>query len=172
MERISRSVIKKLCSTSQEEVNYSFGLIFQKYRYLVYYVSFDILKNEEESKDMVNETFLKMYERRTEFASESKLKYFLLVTAKNLSINRLKKIKIHLSYSDDMIGKYDTKDLSSYLAKFKGLIDKDEYKYLVLHLIYGFTFSEIAGALKLTTSQVSSKYRRGITKLRTFYGGK
>ena len=172
MERISRSVIKKLCSTSKEEVDYSFNIIFKKYRYLVYYVSFDILKNQEEAKDMVNETFLRMYDQRREFDSESKLKYFLLVTAKNLSLNRLKRIKIHLSYSDDLIGKYDTQSLSSYLSKFKGLIDKDEYKYLVLHLIYGFTFSEIADALKLTTSQVSSKYRRGISKLRTYYGGK
>ena len=63
MEKISYSVLKKLCSKSEEEMNKSFNLIFEKYRYLVYYVSFDILKSEDEAKDIVNETFLKMYEK-------------------------------------------------------------------------------------------------------------
>ena len=88
MERIGYSLLKKLCSTSVEEMNKAFNHVFEKYRYLVYYVSFDILKSEDEAKDIVNETFLKMYERRTYFMSESKLKYFLLVTARNLSIDR------------------------------------------------------------------------------------
>ena len=171
MERIGYSVLKKLCSTSIEEMNKAFNLIFEKYRYLVYYVSFDILKNEDEAKDIVNETFLKMYERRRDFMGESKLKYFLLVTAKNLSINRYKQTKDRLSYSDDTEGKNDEESVSIYLEKFKDVLDEEEYKFLVLHLIYGFTFREIAKANDLTTSQVSSKYQRGIKKLRDYYGG-
>lgn len=172
MERIGYSVLKKLCSTSVEEMNRAFNLIFEKYRYLVYYVSFDILKSEDEAKDIVNETFLKMYERRRDFMSESKLKYFLLVTAKNLSINRYNQIKNRLAYSDDIEGKYDEESVSIYLEKFKDVLDEEEYKFLVLHLIYGFTFREIAKTNDLTTSQVSSKYQRGIKKLRDYYGGK
>jgi RNA polymerase sigma-70 factor (ECF subfamily) len=172
MERIGYSVLKKLCSTSIEEMNKAFNLIFEKYRYLVYYVSFDILKSEDEAKDIVNETFLKMYERRRDFMSESKLKYFLLVTAKNLSINLYNQTKNNLAYSDDIEGKYDEESVSIYLEKFKDVLDEEEYKFLVLHLIYGFTFREIAKANDLTTSQVSSKYQRGIKKLRDYYGGK
>ena len=172
MGKIGYSVLKKLCSTSKEEVDMSFNLIFQKYRYLVYYVSFNILKNEEEAKDIVNETFLKMYERRRDFMNESKLKYFLLVTSKNLSINRYNHLKDHLTYSDDMEGRNDEESFSIYLEKFKDVLDEEEYHYLVLHLIYEFPFREIAKANKLTTSQVSSKYQRGIKKLREYYGGK
>ncbi|MBR6056526.1 MAG: hypothetical protein IKP56_04970, partial [Bacilli bacterium] len=61
MGKISYSTLKKLCSRNQSEVELAFTTIFEKYRYLVYYVSFDILKNEEEAKDIVNEAFLKMY---------------------------------------------------------------------------------------------------------------
>ena len=172
MEKIAYSTLKKLCSTSVEEMNKSFNLIFNKYRYLVYYVSFDILKNEEDAKDIVNETFMKMYEKRRDFMNESKLKYFLLVTAKNLSINRYKQNKDHLLYSEDVIGEEDKSNVSIYLEKFKEVLDKEEYHYLVLHLLYDFTFREIAKANSLTTAQVSSKYQRGIKKLRTYYGGK
>lgn len=170
MEKISNSVIKDLCSSIREVRDDSFNLIFEKYRYLVYYVSYDVLKNEEESKDIVNETFLKMYENRRSFLNETKLKYFLMVTAKNLAINRYNKLKNYLSYSDDINGENDS-ELSLYLEKFKDILDEEEYKYLVLHIIYEFSFREIAKANKLTTSQVSSKYQRGIKKLRDFYGG-
>ena len=172
MERIGYSVLKELCSTSLEERNRSFSVIFEKYRYLVYYVSMDIVKNEEEAKDIVNETFLKMYEKRRDFMSESKLKYFLLVTAKNLSINRYNQIKNRLSYSDDIEGTCDEGPVSIDLEQFKGILDKEEYHYVVLHLLYDFSFREIAKANGLTTSQVSSKYQRGIKKLRGYYGGK
>ena len=112
-----------------------------------------------------------MYETRKDFDKESKLKYFLLVTAKNLSINRYNQNKDHLTYSDDIEGKIDSENLSIYLEKFKEVLDEEEYQYLVLHLVYGFKFKEIAIANNLTTSQVSSKYQRGIIKLRDFYGG-
>ncbi len=171
MEKVSYHTLRCLCSTSEEEMNQAFNIIFNKYRYLVYYVSFDILKNEEEAKDIVNETFMKMYENRRSFMSETKLKYFLLVTAKNLSINRYNKLKDHLTYSDDIGEKTDDEGVNIYLEKFKEVLDEEEYEYLVLHLIYGFNFREIANLNKLTTSQVSSKYQRGIKKLRDFYGG-
>ena len=171
MEKIGYRTLKNLCSLSQEEMNDAFNVIFNKYRYLVYYVSFDILKNEEEAKDIVNDTFMKMYEKRRDFMSESKLKYFLMVTAKNLSLNRYNQLKDHLTYSDDIGEATDSEGVNIYLEKFKEVLDEEEYKYLVLHLIYGFSFKEIAIANNLTTSQVSSKYQRGIMKLRTFYGG-
>ena len=172
MEKIGYRTLKDLCSSDKEKMNIAFNIIFNKYRYLVYYVSFDILKNEEESKDIVNDTFLKMYEKRSDFNSESSLKYFLMVTSKNLSINRYNQLKDHLSYSDDIGETNDSEGVNIYLEKFKQVLDKEEYMYLVLHLIYGFKFKEIAVNNNLTTSQVSSKYERGIAKLRKFYGGK
>lgn len=171
MERIAYSTLKNLCSISKKEVDDSFNTIFNKYRYLVYYVSYDVLKNKEDAEDIVNETFLKMYENRREFLNESKLKFFLLTTAKNLSFNRYKQKKDHLMYCDDIAGKNDDVNINIYLDKFKEVLDESEYQYLVLHLIYDFSFREIAKSNKLTTSQVSSKYQRGIKKLRDFYRG-
>ena len=171
MEKITHSVIKKLCSYHKKDMNDAFNLIYDKYRYLVYYVAFNILKNEDVAKEIVNDAFIKLYEKRSITMTENKIKYFLLVTAKNLSINKLNQAKDHLPYSDDTIGKEDDKSVSLYLEKFKDLLDEEEYQYLVLHLLYEFTFKEIARANHLTVSQVSSKYQRGLKKLRDYYGG-
>ena len=172
MTKIRNQTIEKLRSTSKEVVDSVFNLIFNKYKNLVYYVSFDILKNSEDAKDIVNDTFLKMYENRGKLISETKLKYFLLVSAKNLSINRYNENKNHLPYSDDVEGQSDDSHLSIYLEKFKDVLDAKEYRFLVLHIVYEFSFREIAKTYNLTTSQVSSKYQRGIKKLRDYYGGK
>ena len=172
MTKIRNQTIEKLRSTSKEEVDGVFNLIFNKYKNLVYYVSFDILKNSEDAKDIVNDTFLKMYDNRGKLISETKLKYFLLVSAKNLSINRYNENKNHLPYSDDVEGQSDDSHLSIYLDKFKDVLDAKEYRFLVLHIVYEFSFREIAKTYNLTTSQVSSKYQRGIKKLRDYYGGK
>ena len=172
MTKIRNQTIEKLRSTSKEEVDSVFNLIFNKYKNLVYYVSFDILKNSEDAKDIVNDTFLKMYDNRGKLISETKLKYFLLVSAKNLSINRYNENKNHLPYSDDVEGQSDDSHLSIYLEKFKDVLDAKEYRFLVLHIVYEFSFREIAKTYNLTTSQVSSKYQRGIKKLRDYYGGK
>lgn len=171
MKNVPHSVIKKLCSNSRQEVEDSFNYIFQKYANLVYYVAFDFLKNEEESKDIVNETFLKMYEKRNELANGSNLKYYLLTTAKNTAINRIKKENDHLSFDEEMVGQEDQGHLSLYLDKFKDLLDKEEFDYLVLHILYEYTFKEIAKSYHLTTAQVSSKYQRGLKKLKDYYGG-
>lgn len=150
-------------------MNNSFNMIFKKYSNLVYYVSFDILRNEEEAKDIVNEAFLKMYDKRRDFTSESKLKYFLLVVAKNLAINRYNELKNKSPYVEEMSLSEDNIGISFYLDKFKEILDKEEFNYLFLHIIYGFTFLEIARANNLSLSQVSSKYRRGLIKLRKYY---
>ena len=172
MERITYKTLKNLCSSNEEKVNKAFDLIFNKYRFLIYYVSLEILKDKEEAKDIVEGTFLKMYERRRYFMNERGVKYFLLRTAKNDSINRLKEINIHEQYSDDINGVKDKDDYSSYYDKFKKLVDEEEFDYLIKHLVYGFTFREIALGKRVTTSVVSSKYRRGLKKLKDYYGGK
>ncbi len=171
MEKITYSTLRKLCSPSKEEVNASFNLIYGKYSRLVYYVSYDILKSEEEAKDIVNETFLRMFERRRNFQSEQGLKYFLLVTAKNLSFDRYRKRKAEVAYSEEESEGHPEGRENLYLSQFKDILDEKEYRYVVLHLLYGFSFREIAKTDGLSTSQVSSKYRRGVAKLRSYYGG-
>lgn len=170
MGKIGYGTLKNLCSKDKRKVDESFSVIFNKYKNLVYFVSFDILHSQEESEDIVEDTFLKMYERRSYFMSESQLKYYLLVTAKNTSINRYNESKKHLAYSDDIHGVTEQNGISIYLDKFKEMLDETEYQYLVLHLLYDFSFKEISKVNGLTVSQVSSKYQRGIKKLRDYYG--
>ena len=171
MDKLSPSTIKSLRCADLEKRNAAFRLVFEKYSHLVYYVSFDIVKNDEDAKDVVNEAFLKMFQHRDRIKDEASLKYYLLVTAKNLSINRYKEKEGHLDYSDDLESTSDAGSLSLYLDTFKEILDEEEYQYVVLHLLYDFPFREIARANHKSTSMVSSKYWRGIKKLRGFYGG-
>ena len=52
---------KDLKSFSKQVMERAFNDIYQEYKLLVYFVSFDILKNQEDAKDITNETFMQFF---------------------------------------------------------------------------------------------------------------
>ena len=171
MDKISKNVIRDFASFSASKVEGAFDIIYKKYRLLIYYVSFEILKNNSEVEDIVEETFIRLFDYHLNFKNESNIKYFLVKVAKNLSINRLKEIENQSLYSDDLVGKYDKEDINFYLEEFKDILDEEELNYLIYHLLYGFSYREIAKERHTTTASVSSKYHRAVEKLKIHYGG-
>ena len=72
-------------------MNIAFNDVYNEYKLLVYYVSFQITNNQMDSEDIVNETFLKLFENRFNLKNKKSVKYFLLETSKNLSLNLKKR---------------------------------------------------------------------------------
>ena len=52
---ITNKDLKDLKSSSKQVMERAFNDIYQEYKLLVYFVSFDILKNQEDAKDITNE---------------------------------------------------------------------------------------------------------------------
>ena len=52
---ITNKDLKDLKSSSKQVMERAFNDIYQEYKLLVYFVSFDILKNQEDAKDIANE---------------------------------------------------------------------------------------------------------------------
>ena len=88
---ITNKDLKDLKSSSKQVMERAFNDIYQEYKLLVYFVSFDILKNQEDAKDITNETFMQFFINKNKIRNYKKIKYYLLTTCKNLSINLLKK---------------------------------------------------------------------------------
>ena len=58
-----------------------------------------------------------------------------------------------------------------YIDKFKDFLNQEELDLIIYHLLYDYSFKEIALMKDVTTSVVSSKYRRTIIKVRNHYKG-
>src|SRR5690554_6643425 len=98
-----KNLIKKIrYARSNEELDDSFQEIYDKYNNLIFYISNKIVRNIESAKDIVQETFIKFFNNinKTEFRN---LKYWLVTTAKNMSINYIKSSERKMQYDDEII---------------------------------------------------------------------
>ena len=68
----------------------SFDELYMLYHRMVYAISFSVLHSEEAAKDITQEVFIRLFEWRDRIKDENKIKGWLGVTAKNMSLNLLR----------------------------------------------------------------------------------
>ena len=76
-----------LSGTDKEEW---FTQIYEKYVEDIYRLCFSFMKNQADTEDVVQETFLKLYHCKTQFETMEHIKAWLVVTASNHCKNILK----------------------------------------------------------------------------------
>ena len=169
---ISKLTLVNLTSINRKRMEKAFSEIYAEYSYLVFYVSLKILRSNDLAKDVTEDTFIKFYQSRYEIKNLSSIKTFLSVTAKNLSLNKLKEEERFVNYDDDVEGKEEKRDdFQEYLTKFSSFLDESEIDLLVYHLLYDYSFKEIASLLGVSINSVTSKYKRTIDKVKKHYKG-
>ncbi len=182
MAKLSANILNNLLSTSRSEMEDAFNVVYNEFSYLVYYVSFQIVKEKTTAEDITNETFLRFYNNKENVTlSHQNVKYYLVETSKNLSINFIKVNKRYEEYNEEISNGEKEKllidevnDFNEYIERFREYLNEEEIDLLVYHLLYDFGFREIAEMKGTTVNVVSSKYKRTIDKLKKLYqkGGK
>lgn len=170
MSKVNVKVLYDLKSPNREVMERAFNIIYKEYSYLVFYVSLKIVKDNDIAKDITNETFYKMFSNKDNIDSDKNLKYYLTTISKNLSLNYINSIKHEEELDENMIYTYDNHDhFNDYIEKFKEFLNEEELDIIIYHLLYGFTFKELAMAREVSVDVISSKYRRTIIKIRNYY---
>ncbi len=168
---ITNKDLKDLKSSSKQVMERSFNDIYQEYKLLVYFVSFDILKNQEDAKDITNETFMQFFINKNKIRNYKKIKYYLLTICKNLSINLLKKNNKY-EQLDNEIACFDQKnEFNTYIDKFKEYLNEEELELIIYKFLYDFTFKDIANEQGVSIDSISSKYKRTLDKVKKHYKG-
>lgn len=65
----------------------TFDLVYRQYSERLYGFAFSILKNHDDAKEIVQETFLKLWHKRHELRSDKSLKSYLFTISYNISID-------------------------------------------------------------------------------------
>ena len=168
---ITNKNLKYLKSSSKQVMERAFNDIYQEYKLLVYFVSFDILKNQEDAKDITNETFMQFFINKNKIRNYKKIKYYLLTTCKNLSINLLKKNNKY-EQLDNEIACFDQKnEFNTYIDKFKEYLNEEELELIIYKFLYDFTFKDIANEQGVSIDSISYKYKRTLDKVKKHYKG-
>lgn len=149
----------------------AFNEIYKTYNKLVYYVIFKIVKDEEITKDLVQETFLTVYNKIDQYSGVGNFKYWLLQTAKNKAKNQLKKMsrenKIFILDEEMLDSIIDERlDINDFSLKIKKYIDDVSVDIIIARIFFDYTFDEIAKSMNMNINDVYHKYRVAIDKLK------
>jgi RNA polymerase sigma-70 factor (ECF subfamily) len=150
--------------------------VINRYSDMLYKICFLILKNEQDTKDVLQETFLIYYTKQPEFESEEHKKAWLIKVSQNKCKEFLRFHKRHVNISlEDMEETLVITDgLSGSDKEILSLVWDLDYKLksvVILFYIEGYTVKEVAEILHTTPSAVKKRLQRAREKLSVKYKG-
>ena len=157
-----------------------FTQIYNEYADMVYRVGLFILGQREDAEDIVQQTFVKLYQHRTVFSAENQRKAWLIKTAKNAAYDLLKCAENKKRIWEDETEVADSQVQHAYPEPEAVILGDDmllqglETGYrLPLYLFYyeGYNTKEIADILKISEMTVRTRLSRGRKKLKKILGG-
>jgi RNA polymerase sigma-70 factor (ECF subfamily) len=163
-------LIKKLFTQNQD----AFQEIYEIYKRLVEFVIYRIVKDKEAVKELVQDTFIKVWKNIHSFQIDSNFQAWILTIAKNCARDYLKTNKGFDFINDiEIVSNYfSEKKLYEFYIDVKGILTDFECDVLVYTMICNMTRQELADYLKRPLGTVLRTYYETINKLRVLYGPK
>lgn len=143
----------------------------------VYAYVFSILKNPEDTQDVVQDTYLRIRAAAHLYQPQGKPMAWIFTIARNLTHN-LQRRNVRSVYLED--GDLENRKDFSYvtdptdrliLEAAMELLSEEERQILLLHALSGMKHREIAKSMGVPLSTVLSRYQRSLKKLRKFLSG-
>lgn len=149
--------------------------IVDRYKGMVFTLSFRILKNQLDAEEAAQDSFVKAFKALPTFRFDCKFSTWLYRICYN---NAISKGRVYKPVQVDVDTKYDlpvetpnaldglsAKDRNRYLNKAMELLDSDESAILTLYYVDGESVTDISNITNLTESNVKVKLHRGRKKL-------
>lgn len=175
MAEINEQELKKFFSEMRLDNKSLFEEFYSKYNKLVYGIAFSILKNKEDSEDIVQIVFEKLYHMNKEKFPTKNYASWLYSLTKNETISFLRKKNNNINLDNIYEIKDYNNDIDNVIEEleFNRLISKlndTEKQIVTLKIIGDFSFDEIGKFLKLPSGTVKWKYYKSINTLKIVLG--
>ncbi len=141
--------------------------LYEKFFDTVYRICFLYMKNEADTCDMVQETFLKLLLNEAKFDTQEKAKAWLIVTASNTCKSSLRMAwrKKRVVYEESMILEQVARDDAPVLELVRSLEDKYGIP-VYLYYYEGYQTGEIAKMLGSNPSTIQTRLAKARKLLR------
>ena len=160
----------------------AFDDLYIQYSQRLYGFAFSILKNQEDAKEIVQETFLKLWNKRSDIDSSYSLKSYLFSISYNISIDLLRKrtkdadFQTYLknfmnadgSRTDELV---IFNELNEELARLIAELPEQRKKIYLLSREEGLSHKEIADKLGIAVKTVENHMNLTLKFLRRNLGG-
>lgn len=155
----------------------AFDALFRHYSALVYRFAYSYLKSRPEAEEIVQECFLKIWEKRQQLHDDVPLKGYLFTTAHHAILNQLRRHGHHLRYQAHSATQepalvdngVEFSELEGvYRAALEQLPPKRR-EIFILSRQQGLSYPEIAAQLNLSVKTVEAQMSHALKFLRTYF---
>ena len=165
---------KAIKSRKEDKILEAFDYIYTKYYKLIYFIISQYITNEFDIEDITQNVFVNFFNNLNKIDLTKNIKYYLVTSAKNQTINFLKKNK-KIEYDEEIILNMKDEGSSNLLyneliADLNKFLSREEINIILLHTLECYTFKEIAKKLNKKTNTIITIYNRAIKKYQNYKG--
>ena len=169
---------KHIVELLKESNDKAISFLYEHYGDTLYGVAFKVVRNEELAQDVVQESFIKIWNKsHTYDSSKAKLFTWLFRITRNTAIDKLRSVgnksdrEIQMDVSD--VYNLGVEGIQPELMDMRKQLDKIEPKYqIVLEALFfeGMTQQEASEELDIPLGTVKSRLKIGLRELKKIYG--
>jgi RNA polymerase sigma-70 factor, ECF subfamily len=146
--------------------NIAFVTLYNRYKLAVYTFALKMLNNPDEAKDIVQNVFLKVYERRTQLVEPERFRAWIFTIARNDCLTLFRQSKTRASLDDDeSILMHNDPPLSGLVQEEEtaivrtaiGMLQPHYREIIILREYDNLSYQEIADVTDSTESIVKSR---------------
>ena len=174
MDSREKHIIEGIRSGSED----GFQLLFDTYYVKLVVFANKYLDDLDNSRDIVQEFFLNLYESRHSFTIHSSVKSYLYSSVKNRCLNQLRSEEVRVKHrkeiqhiengSDpDIEGQIDANELEAKIFGIVSALPQQCQRIFVMSRIDGQRNSDIAEELKISIRTVETQISKALKVLRT-----
>lgn len=161
----------------RDNLEQQFQIIYEKYIKLVCYIIIKIVKIKSVSEEIANDAFLILFNHWNSIENKTKIKSYLIKTAKRLAYQYIDKYKLEHEMLDYSIDVYRIEDknsssennFDSLLSIYKNVLNEKELDLLIKNICFGYTVKELAKEYNENIFTTASRIRRAKLKIKKFY---
>jgi RNA polymerase sigma factor (sigma-70 family) len=159
--------LNNLVQRLQAGENSCFDEFYERTKKFIYFSIVKIVDDYTIGEDLLQETYLYFLDHLASIKTDSSPIGFLLITAKHLALDHVRKRKREVMI-DEIPSSYYLVDQSpqGIVEEVKRLLSKEEASIVLLHSVEELTFKEIATYLAKPLGTVQWKYNEAMKKLR------
>jgi len=164
-----------LIESFQAGDEFAFVGIYNRFKGPVYSFCYKMLLDSDAAQDVVQETFLRVYENRDRLLKTASFKSWLFTIARNQCLNSLRRSGRHVGIqpgnwdlfvsSDTPFTKMEKSEQIKFVASFLETLNPDYREVIILREYQNLTYEEIAAVTKSTISAVKSRLFKARRKL-------
>lgn len=171
MNKIDKEELHSIFIGIKNNNELAFNELYEKYKKLVYAISFSILKNKEDSEELTQKVFVKLWRiEKSKLPTNNEASWLYSMT-KNETLNFLRKQKEEINIEEVYYITNEDQELNEIMEKDSynkiiSKLNKKEQEIVSLKILSNLSFKEISQILNMPIGTVQWRYYKSLHTLK------